>query len=388
MMKRKVAVLGATGSLGKSAVDVLRRGRDSFDPVLFTAHRNGEALFRLKKEFPGAALALSGTEAPVSGIAFTGRRGLLEAVGSSGADIAVNGIAGAGGLEPSLACIEAGIDLALANKETVVMAGPLVFRAAAEKGVHIIPVDSEHSAIFKLIEAHGRENVAGIVLTASGGPFRNFPSEKLAGITPEEALVHPTWSMGAKITVDSATLGNKGLEVIEAVRLFGFPPETVQVVVHPQSIVHSMVKLKDGAVYAQMSRPDMRLPIHEALYWPETAPSPFGVLDFGGLALSFENPDTRRFPMLALAYEACRRGPLCPAAYNAANEEAVAAFLGGKAGFLEIPRIVEYVINRDFQGSFDTGPGEREFTIGEVLEADKKARELAREFIRGNDADR
>jgi 1-deoxy-D-xylulose-5-phosphate reductoisomerase len=382
-VKRKVAVLGATGSIGENAVEVLRQGGGCFEPVLFTARGNAEGLLRLKKEFPGATLALSGAEDSVPGIAFTGRRGFLEAIASSGADIAVNGIAGAGGLEPSLACIEAGIDLALANKETVVMAGPLVFKRAAEKGVRVIPVDSEHSAIFRLIEAHGRENVGGILLTASGGPFRNLPAEKLAGVTPKEALAHPTWNMGAKITIDSATLANKGLEVIEAVRLFAFPPEKIQVVVHPQSIVHSMVKLKDGAVYAQLSRPDMKLPIHEALYWPETAPSPFGVLDFDSLVLNFEKPDTERFPMLALAYDACRKGVLYPAAYNAANEEAVAAFLKGKAGFLEIPRVVEYVIKRDFSGSGDSGCGDEELTIGKVLEADKKARDLAMEYIKG-----
>jgi 1-deoxy-D-xylulose-5-phosphate reductoisomerase len=322
-------------------------------------------------------------------ITFVGREGLLKAIAACGAGIVVNGISGAAGLEPSLACIEADMDLALANKETRVMAGPLVFKRAAEKGIHIIPVDSEHSAIFKLIEAHSRETVDEILLTASGGPFRTYSAEKLAAVTPEEALAHPTWSMGPKITIDSATLANKGLEVIEAVRLFGFPPEKIQVAVHPQSIVHSMIRLKDGAVYAQLSRPDMKLPIHEALYWPKTVPSPFGALGFNSLTLNFERPDTGRFPMLALAYEACHNGPLCPAAYNAANEEAVTAFLKGKLSFLEIPRIVEYVINKGFfnagTGSPEDRANEEELKIEEILEADTTARELALEFIRGND---
>jgi 1-deoxy-D-xylulose-5-phosphate reductoisomerase len=375
-MKKKAAVLGATGSIGKSALDVIRWGKDDFEPVLFSAHREKGLLLKLKEEFPGAVLALTGEESVSPGIDFWGKQGLLEAIAACGMDIAVNGIAGAAGLEPSLACLDAGADLALANKETLVMAGPLAFKRAEEKRAKIIPVDSEHSAVFKLIEAHGKDNVEEIILTASGGPFRSFSAERLAEVTPAEALAHPTWSMGPKITVDSATLANKGLEVIEAVRLFGFSPEKVRVVIHPQSVVHSLVRLRDGAVYAQISKPDMRLPIHEALYWPETVSSPFGVLDFDGLVLGFEKPDTGKFPMLALAYEACRAGPLHPAAYNAANEIAAGLFLEGKIKFLEIPRIVEYVLGNSWSSGCPEGP-----ELGAILEADKKARDMALEFI-------
>jgi len=381
-MKKKVAVLGATGSIGKSALDVLRNGKDRFRPVLFTSHKNNEELLLLKKEFPGALAALSSDTAKSSSteaIDFTGSGGLLDAIAAAGADITVNGISGAAGLLPSLAALDSGSDLALANKETVVMAGPLVFALAAEKKVNIIPVDSEHSAIFKLIAAHGKENVREIILTASGGPFKNYSAEMLSRVTPEQALAHPTWNMGPKITVDSATMANKGLEVIEAARLFGFPAEKIKVVIHPQSIVHSMIRLNDGAVYAQMSNPDMRLPIHDALYWPETEYSPFGVLDFDSLTLSFEKCDFETFPMLALAYEALKAGSFLPAVYNAANEAAVQAFSKKRIGFLEIPRIVGYVI-RESRSKVIHHP-EGSLTIENVLERDRKARELAEDFI-------
>ena len=376
-MKKRVSVLGATGSIGKSTLDVLRNGKDRFQPVLFASHHNSEVLLELKKEFPGSITALSsdtaGGKRP-SGIDFTGAQGLLNAIDAANADITVNGISGAAGLLPSLAVLNAGSDLALANKETVVMAGPLAFALAAEKKARIIPVDSEHSAVFKLIQAHGKDNVSEIILTASGGPFRKYSAEKLSRVTPQDALAHPTWSMGPKITVDSATMANKGLEVIEAAGLFGFAPQRIKTVIHPQSIVHSMVRLKDGAVYAQMSNPDMRLPIHDALTWPQTESSPFGVLDFDALTLTFEKCDFERFPMLALAYRALEGGPLLPAVYNAANEAAVEAFFKNRIGFLEIPRIVEYVISE----CCPDGP----LTIENVRERDREARELSEERIK------
>jgi len=373
-MKKRVAVLGATGSIGKSALDVLRNGKERFQPVLFSSHTNGEALLELKKEFPGALVALSSdTAASPAGIDFTGNRGLLDAIAAAGADITVNGISGAAGLLPSQAVLSAGSDLALANKETVVMAGPLIFALAAEKKLNIIPVDSEHSAVFKLLAAHGKDNTREIILTASGGPFRTYTQEMLSRVTPQEALAHPTWNMGPKITVDSATMANKGLEVIEAAGLFSFSAGAIKVVIHPQSIVHSMIRLKDGAVYAQMSNPDMRLPIHDALSWPETEHSPFGVLDFDSLTLTFETCDFERFPMLALAYEALNGGPLLPAVYNAANEAAVEAFFKGRIRFLEIPRVVRYAIK---EGRHD-GP----LTIENVLERDRQARELTEKLI-------
>jgi 1-deoxy-D-xylulose-5-phosphate reductoisomerase len=374
-MRKSVAVLGATGSIGKSAMDVLRDQKDRFQPVLLTAHSDASGLLKLKEEFPAALTALANNEAAESAqFDFSGGDGLLEAIAEAKADIAVNGISGAAGLEPSAAAINAGSDLALANKETVVMAGRIIFALAAEKKDRVIPVDSEHSALFKLIEAHGKENVAEIILTASGGPFREYTLEMLSRVTPKEALAHPTWNMGPKITVDSATLANKGLEVIEAALLFGFPPEKIKVAIHPQSIVHSMVRLKDGAVYAQMSKPDMRLPIHEALTWPETVYSPFGVLDFTSLSLTFEKPDLEKFPMLALAYRSLSGGENLSIAYNAANEIAVEAFLRGKIKFLEIPRIVGYVLE-----SADSGA--RLESIEAILAADREARKAADEFI-------
>jgi 1-deoxy-D-xylulose-5-phosphate reductoisomerase len=373
-MKRRVAVLGATGSIGKSAMDVLRDQKDRFQPVLLTARSDAKGLLKLKEEFPAALTALA-DNAAAEGAQFnySGRDGLLNAIAEAKADIAVNGISGAAGLEPSVAVINAGSDLALANKETIVMAGRIVFAMAAEKNVRVIPVDSEHSAIFKLIEAHGKDNVSEIILTASGGPFREYTQEMLSGVTPEEALAHPTWNMGPKITVDSATLANKGLEVIEAAGLFGFPPEKIKVAIHPQSIVHSMIRLKNGAVYAQMSKPDMRLPIHEALSWPATEYSPFGVLDFTSLSLTFEKPDMEKFPMLALAYKALSGSRLLSIAYNAANETAVDAFLKGEIKFLEIPRIVGYVVR--------TYSGESPGSVEAILTADTNARKMADDLI-------
>ncbi|MDR1637305.1 MAG: 1-deoxy-D-xylulose-5-phosphate reductoisomerase [Treponema sp.] len=362
-MKKRIAVLGATGSIGRNTLDVIRANPRDFEPVLLSAKARAGSLRKLGEEFPGAALCLAGDN-PAA---------LPEAIGKAGADITVNGISGAAGLESSMAVLEAGSDLALANKESIVMAGPLVLDLARKKGKRVVPVDSEHTAILQLIRAHNREKVAEILLTASGGPFRSYSREELEKVKAEDALSHPTWKMGPKITIDSASLANKGLEVIEAVRLFDMPPDKVSVVIHPQSVVHSMVRMGDGAVYAQLSRPDMRLAIQEALYWPESAPSPFGSLDFAGLTLEFEKPDGEKFPMLPLAYQAARQGGLYPCVYNGANEEAVAAFFSGEAGFLDIPLIVDYVLQKNWTGNLD---------MGAVLEADRLARERARLFIK------
>ncbi|MDR0387106.1 MAG: 1-deoxy-D-xylulose-5-phosphate reductoisomerase [Treponema sp.] len=380
-MKKRVAVLGATGSIGKSTIDVLRAGGERFEIVLLSSHTGVSGLRALSREFPAAALALTGpdtagSDAPAN--VYRGKEGLLRAIAGIAPDIVVNGIAGAAGLEPSLAALDAGADLALANKETVVMAAPLVFALAKRKGRRVLPVDSEHHAVSSLLEAHGRENAGEIILTASGGPFRKRKREDFARITVEEALAHPTWNMGPKITVDSASLANKGLEVIEAAGLFTMPPDRISVVIHPQSIVHSMVRLKDGAVYAQLSRPDMRLPIHNALYYPECTPCSLEPLDFTGLTLEFEAPDSTAFPMLPLAYEAAGRGGLYPAAYNAANEAAVAAFLTKRAGFLDISRIVDYVLNMDWTAA---GVFESPEALQIILEADGKARKAAETYI-------
>jgi 1-deoxy-D-xylulose-5-phosphate reductoisomerase len=340
-VKKRVAVLGASGSIGRSTLDVLRAGREVFEPVLFSAHTGTDALTALAREFPCAQTVLTSVAS---------RSEFLRIIGGCGADIVVNGIAGAAGLEPSLAALNAGADLALANKETIVMAAPLVFAAARKTGRVVIPVDSEHSAVFNLLRAHGDKAVDEIILTASGGPFRNHSLEELARVTVRDALSHPTWNMGPKITVDSASLANKGLEVIEAARLFDLPPSRIKVVIHRQSVVHSMIRLVDGAVYAQLSAPDMRLPIHEALYFPELKEGSFGRLDFDNLTLDFERPDEERFPMLRLAYAALRRGGLYPVVYNAANEEAVAAFLKNQIGFLDIPRLVSSALDKDWPG--------------------------------------
>jgi len=399
-MKKRVAVLGATGSIGKSALDVITRGKDDFEVVLLSAHNNAEELARLGRLWPGAITVLSGGSG--------GGERLLAAIAGCGADITLNGISGAAGLEPSMAAIEAGSDLALANKETLVMAGPLVFQKAREKKARIIPVDSEHSAVFHLIEAHGSDALDEIILTASGGPFRDYSVEEMKKVTPQAALAHPTWNMGPKITIDSASMANKGLEVIEAARLFNFEPEKIKVVIHPQSIVHSMVRMKDGAVYAQLSRPDMRLPIHKALYWSETRNYPerifnhgvhgvsrrrrgfrtktpcnsvssvvnssdFGRLDFDSLSLTFYQPDTEKFPLLALAYEAVKKGGLYPCAYNGANEAAAGAFLAGRVGFLDISRITRYVLDKDWSAE----PGD----IASVIQADRQARIMAEKEI-------
>jgi 1-deoxy-D-xylulose-5-phosphate reductoisomerase len=369
MRKKRVALLGATGSIGASSLDVLGRSKDDFEVVLLSAHTGGEGLARAGRDWPGAAQVLAGGSG--------GKEKLLAAIRDAGADITINGIAGAAGLEPTLAAIESGSDIALSNKETIVMAGPLVFAKAAERAVNIIPVDSEHSAIFQLIAAHTKNDpqvLDEIILTASGGPFRKRSLEEMERVTPEEALAHPTWNMGPKITIDSASLANKGLEVIEAACLFNMPPAKIRVVIHPQSVVHSMVRLCDGAVYAQLSRPDMRGPIHAALYWPKTAPASFEPLNFDSLTLEFAKPDTERFPMLALAFNAAERGGLYPCAYNAANETAVAAFLGRQIGFLEIQRITGYVLDMDWPSSCGC--------VETVLEADARARAAALERIR------
>jgi 1-deoxy-D-xylulose-5-phosphate reductoisomerase len=374
-MKKRIAVLGATGSIGKNTLDVIKSNQDFFEVVLLSSHSKSEELLQLKKNFPLAKFVLSGKKQSDRNIDFYETSGLLQAIKECSADIVVNGVAGAAGLEPSLAALETGARLALANKETIVMASDLAFKTAEKYNTKIIPVDSEHSAVFSLIQAHGADKIDEIILTASGGPFRNYKKEDLAAITPEDALNHPTWKMGPKITIDSATLGNKGLEVIEAVKLFNMPSDKVKVTIHPQSVVHSMVRLSDGAVYAQLSKPDMRLPIHNALFWPDCRPCEFASIGFDNLHLDFEKPDRDRFPLLNLAYKAASLGALYPTAYNAANETAVEAFINRKISFMQIPDITDYALQYDWQDSADS--------LHSILEADKKARDAAALFING-----
>jgi 1-deoxy-D-xylulose-5-phosphate reductoisomerase len=394
-MKKRVAILGVTGSIGKSALDVLRAGKDRFEAALFSCHREAAPLLALAKEYPAALLALSGSETAPAGISYAGKAGLLRAIAECGADVVVNGIAGAAGLEPSLGVLETGADLALPNKETIVMAAALVFAKAKKRGGRILPVDSEHAAIFSLLEAHGAENLAEILLTASGGPFRRASMAELEKISVRDALKHPTWSMGPKITVDSATMANKGLEVIEAAGLFNIDPDKITVVVHPQSVVHSMIRLKGGPIYAELSKPDMRLPIHRALHYPEQAPCAFGALDlggpdFGGLNLEFERPDTAKFPLLPLAFEAARRGGAWPILYNAANESAASAFLSGSISFLDIGRVVGYVFKdaEKIAGSAGSSDFAAEGALPLILEIDRRGREKAEAHIRETVNDR
>jgi len=366
-MKKRIAVLGATGSIGKSSLDVIARNRDDFKVVLLCAYNNRSELEALSSQWPSAVCVLTGEEG--------GREKLVQAIASVRADITINGISGGAGLGPSLAAIESGSNLALANKETVVMAGELVFRMAREKNVKIIPVDSEHSAIFHLLQAHcGKENlIEEIILTASGGPFRKLSLKEMESVSPADALAHPTWKMGPKITIDSASMANKGLEIIEACALFNMPPDKIKVVIHPQSVVHSMVRLCNGVIYAQLSKPDMRHPIHDALYWPKTTPSGLETLNFDSLTLEFEKPYPQKFAMLDLAWKAAEHGGLYPCAYNAANEIAASAFLKQKIGFLDIPKITSFVLEEDWSSAC--------CDLETVLRADTDARQKAASYI-------
>jgi len=380
-MKKRIALLGATGSIGESALDIIIKDSENFEAVLLTAHSRRSKLEKIKTLFPNAVCILTEEE--------NGKEKLLSAIKNANADIIINGISGAAGLEPSLAAIEAGSDLALANKETLVMAGKLVINLAKEKKVNIIPVDSEHSAIFHLLKAYSENNdeVSEIILTASGGPFRKLSLQEMEKVTVEDALTHPTWKMGPKITIDSASMANKGLEIIEACVLFNLPPEKIKVVIHPQSIIHGMIRLSNGVFYAQLSKPDMRHPIYDALYYQHEsfsdAPSclhkqglhtlGLQALDFDSLTLEFFKPDREKFPMLNLAWKAVKQGALYPCAYNAANELAVAAFLEKKIKFTDISKITALVLEKDWTddpSSFET-----------VISADKKARLTASNII-------
>lgn len=375
-MKRKLALLGATGSIGTNTLDVINAYGDYFDVVLLSAHRDIDKLVEISKSFPSALLAVTDEKLrnKDTRVHYWGPSGLLDAIRDCSADMVVNGIAGAAGLLPSITALESGADLALANKETIVMAGLLVFSIAKKNHRRIIPVDSEHSAVFQLLEAHGPDAVEEIILTASGGPFRQYSREQLQRVTLRDALAHPTWTMGGKITIDSASLANKGLEVIEAIRLFSLRPEQVSVLVHPQSFVHSLIRLKEGSLYAQLSKPDMRIPIHNALFWPEIKPNQFGRLSLENQNLSFEKPKIDLFPLLSLAYKVAELGTGYPVTFNAANEEAVAAFMSDTISFMDISRIVETVLQSDW--SCD----DRE--LQSILEIDTKARNVAQRIIK------
>ncbi|MBQ7445383.1 MAG: 1-deoxy-D-xylulose-5-phosphate reductoisomerase [Clostridia bacterium] len=355
---KNIGIIGSTGSIGTQSLEVIRELNGlvpgSFRISALACGKRIEAAASQAREF-GVRLLCTAEKEDAEKLkellwdmkpeVLWGREGLNEIAGSD-MDMLVTAIVGMAGIEPTLKAIERGTDIALANKETLVAAGEIVMREAGKKGVSILPVDSEHSAVFQCMQGIKREELEKIILTCSGGPFRTYPKEKLSGVTPKMALGHPTWNMGGKITVDSATLMNKGLEVIEAARLYNIGLKDIEVTVHPQSIVHSMIKTRDGAVLAQLGFPSMKLPIQYALTYPERLPCNVPVLDFEkGLSLTFEKPDCEKFPCLGLAIAAGEEGGTMPACMNAANEKAVRMFLGGAAKFTDIPMIVEKAMN-------------------------------------------
>lgn len=361
---KNLLILGCTGSIGTSALNIAREFPDRFKVVGLTAHKSKERLQELSKEFGNVPTCLTGVDS---------EEALERLINTCGADIVVNGIAGSPGLMPSVFVLRAGIDLALANKETIVMAGPLIARLAREHNCRILPVDSEHSAVFTLVEKFGSDSIGQIVLTASGGPFREKKSEDLPFMRPADALKHPTWDMGTKITIDSASLANKGLEVIEACRLFNISPDRVKVTVHPQSLVHSLIRTRDGVLYAQISPPDMRHPILTALTWPDFVPSSLEEWDItAGGTLNFYPPRMNDFPMLPLAYKSLSMAS-GPIAYNAANEIAVEAFLNGKIAFTQIAYVTDRILAMDWN--------KEPVTIDDVFLFDNKARQQAKKIV-------
>ena len=381
-MKRKLSILGATGSVGGSTLDIVSSAPERFEVVALTAAQNASALAAAALE-TGARLAVIADESRLPQLqqalegsdcrAATGRDALLEAAAGE-ADLVMAAIVGCAGLEPVMAAVEAGRTVALANKEALVTAGSLMTEAAARAGATILPVDSEHNAIFQCLTGNRLEDVSRLILTASGGPFRTMSAAEMATATPEQAVAHPNWSMGAKISVDSATMMNKGLELIEARHLFGLPSERIEILVHPQSVVHSLVEFADGSVIAQLGSPDMRIPIAFALAWPERMPTPADRLDLATIrSLEFEAPDQLRFPALRLAREALMAGGAAPIVLNAANEVAVAAFFEKRIAFTDIAATVERTLSTIILAA--------PRSIAEVIDIDFEVREKAREIM-------
>jgi 1-deoxy-D-xylulose-5-phosphate reductoisomerase len=381
---KRIGILGSTGSIGVSTLEIAASHRDRFDVVALTAGSNLELLKTQIEEFSPRLVAVASEDlARELGAMLPARRpeilfgvpGMIAAATVADIDMVVAAIVGAAGLVPTAAAIKAGKDVALANKETLVTAGRLIMELVAENRVRLYPVDSEHSAIFQSLEGHRSSDVKRIILTASGGPFLNFPLEKLVRVSIADALNHPNWSMGKKITIDSATMMNKGLEVIEARWLFDMPAERIDVNIHPQSIIHSMVEYIDGCVMAQLGVPDMKAPIAYALTYPERIPTGVKPLDLTTLSgLSFFAPDHDRFPALKLAYRALEDGESMPAVLNAANEVAVEAFLNGRIGFTEIPVIIEKTMNAHQPHTFAS--------IEDVLVTDRWGRDKARYILK------
>lgn len=378
-MARRLLILGSTGSIGTQALDILA-GDPELELVGLSAERSADALIEQAMRFGVGRIALADRDAGAraaerwtDGEVLVGAEGLVRLVVESGADLVLNALVGSAGLGPTVATLGEGIDLALANKESLVVGGELVMALAEATGAQILPVDSEHSALHQLLAGEGAGGTASVdklVLTASGGPFRGRTRDELAEVSVDDALAHPTWDMGGKITIDSATLMNKGLEVIEAHHLFGVPYERIDVVVHPQSIVHSLITLCDGAALAHLGHPDMRVPISYALHYPDRVDVPVRALDLAEVgALTFEPVDHDAFPCLGLARAAAIAGGTAPCVLNAANEIAVHAFLRGELGYLDIASVIE--------GTLEALPPARVRAFESLYEADREARELA-----------
>jgi 1-deoxy-D-xylulose-5-phosphate reductoisomerase len=381
-VSRSISILGATGSIGASTLDLVRRHRPEWRVVALTAKCQAEELARLARELaaelavvadesclPRLRNALAGSGVEAAG----GERALVEAAARP-ADLTIAAIVGCAGLAPTMAAIEQGGTVALANKEALVSAGDVMTAAVARHGATLLPVDSEHNAIFQCLAGNNRADVRSITLTASGGPLRTWSAEQLRAATPAQAVAHPNWDMGAKISVDSATMMNKGLELIEAHHLFGMPLEALRIVVHPQSVVHSLVEFRDGSTLAQLGPSDMRVPIASVLAWPRRMDTPCKPLDLTAIGeLGFYPPDEERFPATRLAREAAAAGGAAPAVLNAANEVGVAAFLAGQIGFTRIAAVVEQTLGR----ALPPAPA----SLDEVLAVDAEARKLAADML-------
>ncbi|MFN8691302.1 MAG: 1-deoxy-D-xylulose-5-phosphate reductoisomerase [Cyclobacteriaceae bacterium] len=381
---RRIAILGSTGSIGTQALDVIAAHPEVFEVEVLTAQNNADLLIEQAKKYKPNAVVISNDvhyttlkealqHEPIK--VFAGENALASVVQMDTIDVVLTALVGYSGLRPTIKAIEAGKAIALANKETLVVAGALITQLAREKGVNIYPVDSEHSAIFQCLVGEFQNPIEKIILTASGGPFRGKKREELGRVTKAQALKHPNWTMGAKVTIDSASLMNKGLEVIEAKWLFGLWADQVEVVVHPQSIIHSLVQFEDSSIKAQLGLPDMRVPIQFALGFPQRLKSDFPRFDFGAYpALTFEKPDTETFRNLALAYEALNRGGNMPCVLNAANEIAVAAFLKDQIGFLQMSDVVEQSLARM---DYVAEPGYEDY-----VQTDQKTRLVATELLK------
>lgn len=381
-MKQRLAILGSTGSIGVQTLDIARENPDRFEVRILSAHRNWEQLARQAREFDADTVVIADkqyytplceTLADTDTKVYAGEEAVAQVAAGGDSDVVVNALVGYAGLAPTVAAVSAGKKLALANKESLVVGGACVMPLAREHKVPILPIDSEHSAIFQcLLGEHAP--VRRLLITCSGGAFRDLKREELASVTVEQALHHPQWHMGAKITIDSSTLVNKGFEVIEAHWLFGTPPERIAVVMHPQSIVHSMVEFEDGAIKAQLGEPDMRMPISFALMFPDRATRPDARFSFADHPqLSFGPVDGEKYPALGIAYECLRRGGTAPCTMNGANEVAVAAFLARQCSWLDIVRTIEHTLDK---AAFTARP-----SLGDLAEADREARQLAARFL-------